>query len=57
MLEPLKLDLFVCLAVYKAGHALNRVYKPLLDTLGHLGTKRAKRSAASAKSSSWNQAR
>lgn len=27
-------DDFICFAVYAAGHALNRVYKPLLDTLG-----------------------
>ena len=24
---------FVCFAIYSAGHAFNRVYKPLLDTL------------------------
>jgi len=28
------LDGLVCFAVYSAGHALNRVYKPLLDALG-----------------------
>lgn len=30
----LKLDEFLCFAVYSAGHAFNRVYKPLLDKLG-----------------------
>ncbi len=25
---------FLCFAVYSAGHAFNRVYKPLLETLG-----------------------
>jgi len=34
MQDPLKLDDFICFAVYTAGHALNRVYKPLLATLG-----------------------
>ena len=34
MQDQLKLDTFICFAVYTAGHALNRVYKPLLDTLG-----------------------
>ncbi|MBB2685399.1 MULTISPECIES: MarR family winged helix-turn-helix transcriptional regulator [Rhizobium] len=34
MQDPLKLDVFICFAVYTASHALNRVYKPLLDTLG-----------------------
>ena len=34
MQDPLKLDDFICFAVYTASHALNRVYKPLLDTLG-----------------------
>jgi DNA-binding MarR family transcriptional regulator len=29
-----KLDDFICFAVYAAGHAFNRVYKPLLDELG-----------------------
>jgi MarR family transcriptional regulator, organic hydroperoxide resistance regulator len=28
------LDEFLCFAVYSANHAFNRVYKPLLDTLG-----------------------
>lgn len=28
------LDHFLCFAVYSAGHAFNRVYKPLLDELG-----------------------
>jgi MarR family transcriptional regulator, organic hydroperoxide resistance regulator len=31
--SPLLEDL-VCFAVYSAGHAFNRVYKPLLDELG-----------------------
>jgi DNA-binding MarR family transcriptional regulator len=30
----LKLDDFLCFAVYSAGHAFTRVYKPLLDRLG-----------------------
>ena len=30
----LKLDEFLCFAVYSAGHAFTRVYKPLLDKLG-----------------------
>jgi len=34
MQDQLKLDNFICFAVYTAGHALNRVYKPLLDALG-----------------------
>ncbi|OWO95402.1 MarR family transcriptional regulator [Rhizobium esperanzae] len=34
MLDQLKLDNFICFAVYTASHALNRVYKPLLDELG-----------------------
>ena len=29
----LKLDNFLCFAVYSANHAFNRVYKPLLDRL------------------------
>ena len=29
-----RLDDFLCFAVYAAGHAFNRVYKPLLDELG-----------------------
>ena len=33
-LEAPKLDEFLCFAVYAAGHAFNRVYKPLLDELG-----------------------
>jgi DNA-binding MarR family transcriptional regulator len=31
---PLKLDDFLCFAVYSAGHAFNRLYRPLLDRLG-----------------------
>lgn len=30
----LKLDDFLCFAVYSANHAFNRLYKPLLDALG-----------------------
>ena len=32
--DTLKLDDFLCFAVYSANHAFNRVYKPLLDRLG-----------------------
>ena len=33
--EPsLKLDDFLCFAVYSAGHSFNRLYRPLLDRLG-----------------------
>jgi DNA-binding MarR family transcriptional regulator len=32
--QPLRLDNQICFAVYSAAHAFNRVYKPLLDTLG-----------------------
>jgi DNA-binding MarR family transcriptional regulator len=32
--NSLKLEGFLCFAVYAAGHAFNRVYKPLLDKLG-----------------------
>ncbi len=32
--NPLALGGFLCFAVYSASHALNRVYKPLLDQLG-----------------------
>ena len=32
--NPLKLDSFLCFAVYSAGHAFNRAYKSLLDKLG-----------------------
>ncbi|EJC80579.1 transcriptional regulator [Rhizobium leguminosarum bv. trifolii WSM2297] len=34
MQDQLKLNDFICFAVYTASHALNRVYKPLLDALG-----------------------
>lgn len=34
MSDQLKLDTFICFAVYTASHAFNRVYKPLLDKLG-----------------------
>ena len=30
----LRLDNQLCFAIYSAGHAFNRVYKPLLDRLG-----------------------
>lgn len=30
----LKLETFLCFAVYSANHAFNRVYKPMLDRLG-----------------------
>jgi MarR family transcriptional regulator, organic hydroperoxide resistance regulator len=30
----LKLDEFLCFAIYAANHAFNRIYKPLLDRLG-----------------------
>ncbi|WP_029350436.1 MarR family transcriptional regulator [Bosea sp. 117] len=32
--EILKLNNFLCFAVYSANHAFNRVYKPMLDQLG-----------------------
>jgi DNA-binding MarR family transcriptional regulator len=32
--SDLKLDDFLCFAVYSASHAFNRLYKPLLDELG-----------------------
>ncbi len=32
--SDLKLDEFLCFAVYSASHAFNRLYKPLLDELG-----------------------
>ena len=32
--DRITLDQMVCFAVYSAGHAMNRVYKPLLDALG-----------------------
>ena len=31
---PLKLDDFLCFGVYSAGHAFNRLYRPLLEKLG-----------------------
>ncbi|APO68454.1 MarR family transcriptional regulator protein [Rhizobium gallicum] len=34
MQEQPKLDNFICFAMYTASHAMNRVYKPLLDALG-----------------------
>jgi MarR family transcriptional regulator, organic hydroperoxide resistance regulator len=30
---PLDLEIFFCFAVYSAGHAFNRVYKPMLEKL------------------------
>ena len=32
--DDLKLDDFLCFAVYSASHAFSRVYKPMLDQLG-----------------------
>ncbi|QFR34270.1 MarR family winged helix-turn-helix transcriptional regulator [Ancylobacter sp. TS-1] len=32
--DTLKLEEFLCFAVYSANHAFNRVYKPLLDRVG-----------------------
>jgi DNA-binding MarR family transcriptional regulator len=32
--ELLKLDDFLCFAIYSAGHAFTRLYKPLLDAVG-----------------------
>lgn len=32
--DPLKLDSMLCFAVYAAGHAFTRFYKPRLDVLG-----------------------
>ncbi|HEX7789079.1 MAG TPA: MarR family transcriptional regulator [Afipia sp.] len=32
--DLLKVDNFVCFALYSAGHAFTRLYKPLLDPLG-----------------------
>ena len=32
--DGVKLDDFLCFAIYSANHALNRVYKPLLDAIG-----------------------
>lgn len=31
---PLRLDDFLCFSVYRANHAFNRLYRPLLDRLG-----------------------
>ncbi len=31
--DPLKLDTFICFALYSANHAMNRLYKPMLDAL------------------------
>ncbi|KJE34401.1 MarR family transcriptional regulator [Thalassospira sp. HJ] len=32
--DLLNLEKFLCFSIYSAGHAFNRVYKPLLDKLG-----------------------
>ena len=32
--DLLKIDNFVCFALYSAGHAFTRLYKPLLEPLG-----------------------
>lgn len=32
--DLLKIDHFMCFALYSAGHAFTRLYKPLLDPLG-----------------------
>ncbi|BDW88181.1 MarR family winged helix-turn-helix transcriptional regulator [Thalassospira tepidiphila] len=32
--DLLQLEKFLCFSIYSAGHAFNRVYKPLLDNLG-----------------------
>lgn len=32
--DPLRLDSMLCFAVYAAGHAFTRFYKPRLDALG-----------------------
>ncbi len=32
--DLLKIDNFICFALYSAGHAMTRLYKPLLDPLG-----------------------
>ena len=32
--DHLKLGEFLCFAIYAAGHAFNRIYKPLLEPLG-----------------------
>ncbi|NLR96808.1 MarR family transcriptional regulator [Rhizobium sp. P38BS-XIX] len=31
--DPLKLSDFICFALYSANHAMNRLYKPMLDEL------------------------
>ncbi|AYD01818.1 MarR family transcriptional regulator [Neorhizobium sp. NCHU2750] len=33
MKDELKLDTFLCFALYTANHAMNRVYKPLLEEM------------------------
>jgi DNA-binding MarR family transcriptional regulator len=32
--DLLKIDNFICFALYSAGHAMTRLYKPLLEPLG-----------------------
>ncbi len=32
--DGMALDAFLCFAVYEAGHAFNRIYKPHLDAIG-----------------------
>ncbi len=32
--DLLKIDNFICFALYSAGHAFTRLYKPLLEPLG-----------------------
>jgi DNA-binding MarR family transcriptional regulator len=32
--DLLKIDHFICFALYSAGHAMTRLYKPLLEPLG-----------------------
>ncbi len=32
--DLLKIDNFICFALYSAGHAFTRLYKPLLDPMG-----------------------
>ncbi|MDE1992523.1 MAG: MarR family transcriptional regulator [Rhizobiaceae bacterium] len=31
--DTLKLDTFICFALYSANHAMNRLYKPMLDEM------------------------
>ena len=62
-----ELNDFLCFAIYTAGHAFNRVYKPMLDALGltypqyllltALWAKTVKPWAASGRSCFWNPTR